>query len=80
MVIEIFNEYWSTSDVLSSSPILVKMMLFQLGGLGQAKDDARPNFSPDSKSLLLGLLNGVSFVKEIFWECGKKSQNVQQKT
>ena len=37
-------------------------MLFQLSGRGKAEDDARPNFSPDSKSLLLGLSNGVSFV------------------
>ena len=76
MVIEICNENWITSDVLSSSPILVKMMLFQWSGRGQAEDDARPNFSPDSKSLLLGLSNGVSFVSEFTWERPKKRQNV----
>ena len=80
MVIEICNENWSTSDVLSSSPILVKMMLFQWSGRGQAEDDARPNFSPDSKILLLGLSNGVSFVLEFLWEYDEKSQNVRQKT
>ena len=66
MVIEICNENWSTSDVLGSSLILVKIMLFQLSGHGQAKDNARHNFSADSKSLLLGLSNGVSFVSELF--------------
>ena len=53
----------------------MKVMFFQLSGHGKAKDDARPIFSPDSKSLLLGLLNGVSFVSEFFWESGEKSQN-----
>ena len=77
MVIEICNENWSTFDVLSFSPILVKMMLFQWSGRGQAEDDARPNFSPDSKSLLLGLSNGVSFVSEFLWEYDEKSQNVR---
>ena len=62
MVIEICNENWSTSDVLGSSLILVKIMLFQLSGHGQAEDNARHNFSANSKSLLLGLSNGVSFV------------------
>ena len=55
-------------------------MLFQLSGRGEAEDDARPIFSPDSKSILLGLLNGVSFVSDFFWEYGEKSQNVRQKT
>ena len=55
-------------------------MPFQLSGRGEAENDARPIFSPDSKSLLLGLLNSVSFVSEFFGECGKKSQNVRQKT
>ena len=53
-------------------------MLFQSSGRGEAEDNARPIFSPDSKSLLLGLLNGVSFVSEFFGECDKKSQNVRQ--
>ena len=51
-------------------------MLFQLSGHGEAEDNARPIFSPDSKGLLLGLLNGVSFVSQFFGEYGKKSQNV----
>ena len=54
-------------------------MLFQLSGRGKAEDNARPIFSPDSKSLLLGLLNGISFVSEFIWECGEKSQNIRQK-
>ena len=58
----------------------MKVMLFQLSGRGEAEDDARPIFSPDSKSLLLGHLNGISFVSEIFGNVAKKSQNVRQKT
>ena len=80
MIIEICNENWSTSDVLGSSLILVKIMLFQLSGHGQAEDNARHNFSANSKSLLLGLSNGVSFVSEFTLDCGKKRQNVRTKT
>ena len=79
MIIELCNKNWITSDVLSSSLILVKMMLFQWSGRGQAEDDAWPNISPDSKSLLLGLLNGVSFVSEIFWEYGKEDKMSDRK-
>ena len=55
-------------------------MLFQLSGRGKAEGDARPILSPDSKSLLLGLSNGVSFNSELFLEFGQKSQNVLEKT
>ena len=56
--------------------ILVKVVLFQLKGYGHLQDDARPNFFPDSKSLILGLSNDVSFVSESFGKGGKKGQNV----
>ena len=58
----------------------MKVKLFQLSGRGQAEDNARPIFSPVSKSLLLGLSNGVSFVSEFLWEYDEKSQNVREKT
>ena len=54
-------------------------MLFQLSGRGQAKDNARPIFFPDSKSLLLGLLNGVSFLSEFFWNVAKKAKMYDRK-
>ena len=76
MVTEICNENWSTFDVLGSSLIFVKMVLFQLSGRGQAEDDARPNFSPITNSLLSGLSNGVSYVPEFIWEWGENRQNV----
>ena len=55
------------------------MMLFQLSGRGEAEDNARPIFSPDCKSLLLGLLNGVSFLSEFFWNVAKKAKMYDRK-
>ena len=52
--------------MLGSSSILLKKMPFHLSGGGQAEDNARPNFSPDFKTLLLGLSNGTSFVSELY--------------
>ena len=53
-----------------STQVLVKVVLFQLRGCGHPQNDAMPNIFPDSKSLLLGLSNEVSFVSEIYWKCG----------
>ena len=53
-----------------STGVLVKQVLFQLRGLGHPQNDATPNMFPDSKGLLLGLLNEVSFVPEILWKDG----------
>ena len=58
----------------------MKIIFFPLSGLVQAESDARPNFTPDSKSLLLGLSNCVSFVSEFVWEWGEKKQNAWPKT
>ena len=44
-----------------STQVLVKVVLFQLRGRGHPQNDATPNIFPDSKSLLLGLSNEVSF-------------------
>ena len=49
-----------------STRVLVKVVLFQLRGHGHPHNDATPNIFPDSKSLLLGLSNEVSFVSEIY--------------
>ena len=54
--------------------VLVKVVLFQLRGHSHPKGDATSNFFPDSKSLLLGLSNEVSFVSGFFWEDGKRTQ------
>ena len=51
-------------------------MLFQLAEHGCPLDDARLNFSPDSKSLILGLSNDASFVSELFLKYDEKGQNV----
>ena len=58
-----------------SSLILVKVVLFQSSGHGHLQDDARPNFFPDSKSLILGLSNDVSFVSESLREGDENRQN-----
>ena len=59
-----------------SSLIFVKVVLFQSSGHGHPLDDARPNFFPNSKSLILGLSNDTSFVSESPWKGGEKGQNV----
>ena len=51
-----------------SEQVLVKVVLFQLRGHGHPQHDATPNILPDSKSLLLGFSNEVSFVSELLWD------------
>ena len=53
-----------------STQVLVEVVLFQLRGRGHPQNDAMPNIFPDSKSLLLGLSNEVSFLSEICWKYG----------
>ena len=48
--------------------VLVQVALFPLRGHGHPQNDAMSNIFPDSKSLLLGLSNEVSFVSEIYWK------------
>ena len=43
-----------------SRQVQVKVVLFQLRGCGHPQDTATPNFFPNSKGSLLGLLNEVS--------------------
>ena len=57
-------------SITGSTQVLVKVMLFQLRGRGHPQNDATPNIFPDSKSLLLGLSNEVSFVPKIYWKGG----------
>ena len=53
-----------------SKRVLVNVVLFQLRGRGHPQNDAPPNIFPDSKSLILGLSNEVSFISEIYWKGG----------
>ena len=62
MVIEICSEIGSSSVLRSVRPILVKVVLFQLGGRGHLLEDATPSFFLNSKSPILGLSNDISFV------------------
>ena len=68
--IERLSDTGKISVMRASTRILVKVILFQLKGRGHPQNDAMPIIFPDSESLLLGLLNEVSFVSEIYWKCG----------
>ena len=59
-----------------SRQVFVKVMLFQLRGHGHPQDDALPNFFPDSKSSISGLLNQVSFATENFWKDGENQKDI----
>ena len=63
-----------------ATPILLKVVLFQLSGRGNSNDDATPNFVPDSNSSILGLSNEILFVSEFLLEGGQNSQNIRVKT
>ena len=56
------------SVMKGSTELLVKVVLFQLRVWGHPQIDAMPNIFPDSKSLLSGLSNEVSYVSEIYWK------------
>ena len=64
----------SSSVMRGSRRVLVKVLLFQLDGLGHSQDDAMPSFFPDSKIFIIGLSNEISFVSEIFCKGGKSLQ------
>ena len=70
MPFESNTETGRISVMKGSTEVLVKVVLFQLRGQGHPQNDATPNIFPDSKSLLLGLSNEVSFVSEIYWKGG----------
>ena len=78
--IERMFETWRISVMRSSIRVLVKVVLFQLRGRGHPQNDARPNIFPDSKSLLLGLSNEVSFVSELLWDGCQNSWTFFMKT
>ena len=50
----------------SSNSVLVKVVLFPLTGGDHLQNDARLNISPESKSLIVGLSDNVTFVSESF--------------
>ena len=58
------------SVMKGSRRVLVKVVLFQLGGRGHPQDNATPNFFANFKRPILGLLNEVLFVPEILWKDG----------
>ena len=59
-----------------ATPVLLKVLLFQLSGCGNPHDDATPNFISDSSSCTLRLSNELSFVSEFNLKGGQNSQNV----
>ena len=64
------SETGRISIMTGSTRVLVKVVLFQLRGHGHPQDNAIHNFFPNSKSILLGLSNEVSFVSEFFEKGG----------
>ena len=70
MPFESNTEAGRISVMKGSRQVLVKVMLFQLRVCGHPQDDAKPNFSANSKRPILGLSNEVSFVPEILWKDG----------
>ena len=63
-----------------ATPVLLKVVLFQLSGPGNSNNDTIPDFVPDSNSSVLGLSNEILFVSEFLLECGQNSQNIRVKT
>ena len=58
------------SVMKGSRRVLVKVVLFQLGGRGHPQDDATSIFYADSKRPILGHSNEVSFAPETIWKDG----------
>ena len=80
MPFESNTETGRISVTKGSRQILVKLALFQLREHGHLRDDAMPNFFPDSKNFILGLSNDVSFVPGFFEEGCLNSQKRFLKT
>ena len=70
MPFESNTEIGRISVMKGSRRVLVKVVLFQLRGHSQPKNDATTNFFANSERPILGLSNEVSFVLEILWEGG----------
>ena len=66
MLFERSFETGRISVMKGSRRVLVEVVLFQLRGRGHPQDDATSNFSPNSKSSILGLSNEIAFVSESF--------------
>ena len=70
MLFESNTETGRISVMKGSKRVLVKVVLFQLRGRSQHKNDATANFFANSKRPILRLSNEVSFVPEILWKDG----------
>ena len=69
----LFERSFETGEIFvmkGSRPVLVKVVLFQLRGPGHSQGDPTPSFFPNSKGLLSGLSNEVSFVSGFFRKVG----------
>ena len=70
MPFESNTETGRISVMKGSRTVLVKVVLFQLRGRSQPKNDATANLFKNSERPILGLSNEVSFVPEILWKDG----------
>ena len=75
MLFERSFETGRISVMKGSRRVLVKVVLFQLRGLGHPQDDATPNFYADFKCPILVLSNEVSFVSRFFCKISKKTSD-----
>ena len=55
--------------------MLLKVVLFWFQGRGRSYKGGTPNIAIDSKPLILGLFNEVSFVSELSLKGGQATQN-----
>ena len=55
-----------------ATPVLLKVLLFQLSGRGNPHDDATPNFISDSGSCISGLPNELTYVSEFLFKTRSK--------
>ena len=65
----------SSSVMRGSRWVLLKVLLFQLYGVGQSQDDATPSFFPDSKSFILWLSNKSHLFLNCFGR-GKEGEGI----
>ena len=76
MVKLIKNKNRNIFPIKGATPILLKMLLFQLSGRGNPQNIATPDVILDYNSCILGLSIDVSFISGYLLEDGQNSQNV----
>ena len=71
---ELYNKNWNIYYPRANKPIFVKIVFFHSRGYGKPLDGAMPILFQNSKSSLIGLSNGTSFVAGFFLKMAKKGK------